>query len=89
MEEELSLRVGIVGLGLTALVLHFREPIVELVVGREALVEFYHFAHLPVKYELSDALYACGFAIVLCTFAGFLPAIRAARLKSSEAMRNE
>ena len=80
---------GIVGLGLTALVLHFREPIVELVVGREALVEFYHFAHLPVKYELSDALYACGFAIVLCTFAGFLPAIRAARLKSSEAMRNE
>ena len=80
---------GIVGLVLTALVLHFREPIVELVVGREALVEFYHFAHLPVKYELSDALYACGFAIVLCTFAGFLPAIRAARLKSSEAMRNE
>ncbi len=77
------------GLGLTWLILHFREPIVEFVVGRESLIEFYHFAHLPVKYELGDALRACAFAIVLCTAAGFLPAVRAARLKASEAMRNE
>ena len=77
------------GLALTVLVLHFREPLVQLIVGREALMEFYHFAHLPVKYELADALWACGFSIVLCTLAGFFPAIRAARLKSSEAMRNE
>jgi len=69
--------------------LHFREPLVQLIVGRQALMEFYHFAHLPVKYELADALWACGFSIVLCTLAGFFPAIRAARLKSSEAMRNE
>ncbi len=85
--------IGVVGalsgLLLTVLVLHFREPLVQLVVGREALIEFYHFAHLPVKYELTDALYACGFSIVLCTLAGFFPAVRAARLKSSEAMRNE
>ena len=80
-------RVG--GAGLTWLVLTFREPIVQLVVGREALIEFYHFAHLPVKYELSDALWASGFSVVLCTLAGLLPAIRAARLKASEAMRNE
>ncbi len=80
---------AISGLLLTMLVLHFREPLVQLIVGREALIEFYHFAHLPVKYELGDALYACGFSIVLCTLAGFFPAIRAARLKSSEAMRNE
>jgi len=80
---------ALAGLGLTALILHFREPIVELVVGRESLIEFYHFAHLPVKYEFDDALNACAFAVALCTLAGFLPAIRAARLKSSEAMRNE
>ncbi len=80
---------SLVGLALTWLILYFREPIVELIVGREALIEFYHFAHLPVKYELSDAVSACGFAVVLCTFAGLLPAIRAARLKVSEAMRNE
>ena len=80
---------ALAGLGLTWLVLTFREPIVQLVVGRESLIEFYHFAHLPVKYELSDALWASGFSIVLCTLAGLLPAIRAARLKASEAMRNE
>lgn len=80
---------SILGLLLTFLLLHFRAPIAEFIVGREALIEFYHFARLPVKYELKDALWACGFSIVLCTLAGFLPAIRAARLKSSEAMRNE
>ena len=80
---------SILGLLLTFLLLHFRAPIAEFIVGREALIEFYHFARLPVKYELKDALWACGFSIVLCTWAGFLPAIRAARLKASEAMRNE
>lgn len=80
---------SILGLLLTFLLLHFRAPIAEFIVGREALIEFYHFARLPVKYELKDALWACGFSIVLCTLAGFLPAIRAARLKVSEAMRNE
>lgn len=80
---------SILGLLLTFLLLHFRAPIAEFIVGREALIEFYHFARLPVKYELKDALWACGFSIVLCTLAGFLPAIRAVRLKASEAMRNE
>lgn len=80
---------SILGLLLTFLLLYFRAPIAEFIVGREALIEFYHFARLPVKYELKDALWACGFSIVLCTLAGFLPAIRAARLKASEAMRNE
>ena len=80
---------SILGLLLTFLLLHFRAPIAEFIVGRESLIEFYHFARLPVKYELKDALWACGFSIVLCTLAGFLPAIRAARLKASEAMRNE
>ena len=77
------------GIVLTMTILHFRESLVELIVGREALIEFYHFAHLPVKYELNDAMWACTFAIVLCTLAGLFPAIRAARLKISEAMRNE
>lgn len=88
-----GLMIGVLGslsgLGLTWLVLTFRESIVEIVVGREALIEFYHFAHLPVKYELTDAINACAFATILCTVAGVLPAIRAARLKISEAMRNE
>lgn len=77
------------GLLLTVVLLHFRAPIAEFIVGRDALVEFYHFARLPVKYEPADAFWACGFSVVLCTLAGLLPALRAARLKASEAMRNE
>ena len=77
------------GLLLTVALLHFRAPIAEFIVGRDALVEFYHFARLPVKYEPADALWACGFSVALCTLAGLLPALRAARLKASEAMRNE
>lgn len=80
---------SLLGVLLTVVILYFRAPIAEFIVGKESLVEFYHFAKLPVKYVLSDALWACGFSIVLCTLAGFFPAIRAARLKASEAMRNE
>jgi len=69
--------------------MYFRESIVEIVVGRESLIQFYHFARLPVKYELVDALRACAFSVVLCTLAGLIPAVRAARLDVSEAMRNE
>ncbi len=80
---------SVFGIILTMVVLHFRATLVEIIIGREALVEFYHFANLPVKYDVNDALTACVFATVLCTIAGVFPAIRAARLKISEAMRND
>lgn len=80
---------ALTGLALTFLLLHFRAPIVSVIVGEDTLRQFYHFSNLPVKYALSDAINACAFAIVLCTAAGFLPAWRASRLKASEAMRNE
>lgn len=80
---------SVFGIGFTVALLHFRETLVEIIVGRESLIEFYHFARLPVKYEFADAFRACVFAITLCTVAGFFPAVRAARLKISEAMRNE
>ena len=80
---------ALLGLGLTWILMYFRESIVEIVVGRESLIQFYHFARLPVKYELVDALRACAFSVVLCTLAGLIPAVRAARLDVSEAMRNE
>ena len=77
------------GLGLTWLILTFRDPIVEFIVGRENLQQFYFFTRLPVEYVFADAWRACLFATFLCTLAGFIPALWAARLKSSEAMRNE
>jgi lipoprotein-releasing system permease protein len=80
---------SLVGLCFTFLLLHFRDPIVTFVVGQENLSQFYFFTRLPVMYDFFDGLKACMFAIVLCTLAGFLPALRASRMKSSEAMRNE
>lgn len=80
---------AIVGLIFTFVLLHFRAPLVRLIVGEDTLRQFYHFSNLPVKYIFSDALFACLFAVVLCTLAGLLPAWRASRLKASEAMRNE
>lgn len=80
---------AIVGLCLTFLLLENRASIVEFVVGQEALEQFYHFSSLPVLYDFYDAVKACLFAIILCTLAGLLPAIRASKLKASEAMRNE
>ncbi|MBO6101636.1 MAG: ABC transporter permease, partial [Opitutales bacterium] len=64
------------GIMLTFLILHFRAPIVEFVIGKEALADFYHFSNLPVKYDFYDGARACLFAVILCTLAGLLPALR-------------
>ncbi len=77
------------GLLLTYVVLENREPIVNLIVGKQNLTDFYFFTQLPVKYSFSDAWKASLFAVVLCTLAGFIPAIWASKLKASEAMRND
>lgn len=79
----------ITGLIFTLLLLHFKDPIAGFIVGQETLSKFYMFSHLPVKYELKDFMHTAIFSVIICTFAGFFPAIRAARLKASEAMRNE
>lgn len=80
---------SLLGIILTFVLLHFRASLVRLIVGEDTLRQFYHFSNLPVKYVFADAFSACMFAIILCTVAGLLPAWRAARLKASEAMRNE
>ncbi|MBR4596932.1 MAG: ABC transporter permease [Opitutales bacterium] len=80
---------SLLGLALTFLLLENRKGIVEFIVGRDTLEQFYHFSNLPVLYDFGDAFRACLFAVILCTLAGLLPAWRASRLKASEAMRNE
>jgi len=80
---------ALMGLGLTFLILHFREAIVSFMLDENTLIEFYHLTRLPVKYDFNDGLITCLFAIILCTLAGLIPAFFAARLKVSEAMRNE
>lgn len=54
-----------------------------------ALVRFYQFVNLPVRYETSDLVVIALCAVGISTFAGLIPAWRAARLKPSDALRNE
>ncbi len=79
----------IVGLIFTYVLLQNRDPIAGFIVGKDTLSQFYFFSKLPVEYSFTDGFRTCTAAIILCTLAGFLPALRASRLKASEAMRNE
>lgn len=76
-----------------AFVLHFRTNIVQFLAvlsnREETLVRFYKFTEVPAHYMLSDFVAICIASITIATLAGLLPAIRAARLKPSEALRNE
>lgn len=76
-----------------AFVLHFRTEIVQFLAvlsnREETLVKFYKFTEVPAHYMLSDFIVICIASITIATLAGLLPAIRAARLKPSEALRNE
>jgi lipoprotein-releasing system permease protein len=74
-------------------VLYFRTDIVQFLAilsnREETLVKFYKFTEVPAHYMLSDFVAICIASISIATLAGLLPAIRAARLKPSEALRNE
>lgn len=84
---------SVLGICLSVTILHFRDGIVaffaRLTNSEAILVEFYQFAYLPVQYQRDDLFMVVGIAIVISTLAGLLPAWRAARLKPSDALRNE
>lgn len=83
----------LLGCLLGVFVLHFRTEIVQFLAAlsnrEETLVRFYKFTEVPAHYMLSDFVAICIASITIATLAGLLPAIRAARLKPSEALRNE
>lgn len=89
--------IGVVGtilgciLGIVAI--QFRNPIIHgilsIVQRKDVLANFYQFADVPAHYMLSDFLIISLCAILIATMAGLLPAIKAARLKPSEALRND
>lgn len=92
-----GLMIGIAGtlLGilLALVLLHFRNDLVSLITyftgNRNALVNFYQFADLPVDYSTADFVRITTASVLLSTLAGLVPAWRAAKLKPAEALRAE
>jgi lipoprotein-releasing system permease protein len=77
-----------IGVGLSLLILRFREEIVNLMGARGNLVEQYQFAKVPLHYNPADFIKAAVLTLVLMTAVSLLPSLWAARRKPSEAMRD-
>jgi lipoprotein-releasing system permease protein len=73
--------------------LYFRNDIVlfiaRLTQGEDALRRYYYFAEIPAHYSMIDFAVITGCAIAISTLAGLIPAVRASRMKPTEAFRNE
>jgi lipoprotein-releasing system permease protein len=79
----------LLGVCLSLLLLHFRQPIVNAFVDQQLVVEFYNFYSFPAQYRLVDFARIIGFTFFITTLAGLLPAWWAARLKPAECLRYE
>jgi lipoprotein-releasing system permease protein len=81
------------GFGLAFLALHYRNNIVHAFArwtqSEAALLRFYQFSDLPVYYSIQDLVTIGVASIVISTFAGFIPAWRAAKMRPAEALRSE
>jgi lipoprotein-releasing system permease protein len=74
-------------------VVFFRNDLVaaitHIIGGKEALERFYQFSQLPAHLPGKDLVLIVASSLIVSTFAGLLPAWRAARLKPVEALRSE
>lgn len=84
---------SLLGVGFALLALRYRNEAVQtlarLTNSEEAFVRFYQFSEFPVQYLPGDFILTIGFTILLTTLAGFIPALRAGRLKPADALRSE
>jgi lipoprotein-releasing system permease protein len=84
---------AVLGIALALLALAFRNEVMHtfahLTHSEDALLRFYQFSNLPCSYSARDFTIVTASSIVIATLAGLLPAWRAARLKSVEALRSE
>lgn len=55
----------------------------------QVISSFYQFSDMPSQVLLSDVLIVAVFSIIIATLAGVIPALRAAKMKPSEALRSE
>jgi lipoprotein-releasing system permease protein len=92
-----GLFIGIVGtalgLALAFVALHFRNDIIQafarLTQSEAALLRFYQFQEIPAYTAPQDIAVTIICTVAISTLAGVIPAWRAARLRPSEALRNE
>lgn len=81
------------GILLQGTILHYRNEIVwtfaRLTNSSSALLRFYQFNDIPAKYQLIDFQVVSIITIIICLLAGFVPAMRALKLKPAEALRSE
>ncbi|HTI71169.1 MAG TPA: ABC transporter permease [Candidatus Limnocylindria bacterium] len=92
-----GLIVGVIGVatGLAAgiLLIHFRNDFLAFMNNTLHLdlfpPEIYQFRELPARIVISDVVIICSTSLVMCLFAGVVPALRAAWLQPVQALRNE
>jgi len=83
----------LLGLGAGMLLLHYRNPFNHWLSGTLGCElfprEIYNFSEIPAQINTPDVAWICVTALVICTVAGIIPALRAARLDPVEALRYE
>lgn len=81
------------GMAVAIVTLHYRMQIVraytKLTNNEVNFLGVYDVYEIPVHYLASDFVYVTLFAVIVSTLAGLVPAIRAALLKPSDALRSE
>ncbi|MEM1223271.1 MAG: ABC transporter permease [Verrucomicrobiota bacterium] len=83
----------VMGIGMALFCLHFRRTILSgyarLTDSEVDFLGVYDVYEIPVHYLFSDFITVTCFAVFISTLAGLVPALRAARLKPADALRNE
>ncbi len=84
---------NLLGVGLAMLVLKYRNELLMFMSSEFNLEllppELYQLSKLPAHTTGSDVAIVCGLVMVFCTLAGFVPAMRAARMEPVDALRYE
>lgn len=76
------------GVGLTFLVMTFRNEIINVIGAQDTMLKQYKFDNVPLYYNAGDFLNAALLTLGLMTVAALIPAVWASRRKPSEAMRD-